>query len=114
MSGNVIITKTVNRTTFEVDRASYQRTVDRIKQVGKEWDKVSSKMKPLRMKFEENAYTKIRRKQQDAAAKAALAEAKAKAAAEPKQPKHRSQRSANSRQSELKPSALIPQRLTPT
>ncbi|MDD9238734.1 tape measure protein [Enterobacter roggenkampii] len=83
-SGNVIVTKVVNRTTFEVDRASYQRTVDRIKQVGKEWDKVTSKMKPLRMKFEENAYTKIRRKQQDAAAKAALAEAKAKAAAEAK------------------------------
>ena len=83
-SGNVIVTKTTNRTTFEVDRGSYQRTVDRIKQVGKEWDKVSSKMKPLRMKFEENAYTKIRRKQQDAAAKAALAEAKAKAAAEAK------------------------------
>ena len=81
-SGNVIVTKVVNRTTFEVDRGSYQRTVDRIKQVGKEWDKVSSKMKPLRMKFEENAYTKIRRKQQDAAAKAALA--KAKAAAEAK------------------------------
>ncbi|MCR1304869.1 tape measure protein [Enterobacter sp. BT855] len=84
MSGNVIVTKVVNRTTFEVDRASYQRTVDRIKQVGKEWDKVTSKMKPLRMKFEENAYTKIRRKQQDAAAKAALAEAKAKAAADAK------------------------------
>ena len=83
-SGNVIVTKVVNRTTFEVDRGSYQRTVDRIKQVGKEWDKVSSKMKRLRMKFEENAYTKIRRKQQDAAAKAALAEAKAKAAAEAK------------------------------
>ncbi|WP_448684019.1 tape measure protein [Enterobacter hormaechei] len=83
-SGNVIVTKTTNRTTFEVDRGSYQRTVDRIKQVGKEWDKVSSKMKPLRMKFEENAYTKIRRKQQDAAAKAALAEAKAKAAADAK------------------------------
>lgn len=84
MSGNVIITKTTNRTTFEVDRGSYQRTVDRIKQVGKEWDKVSSKMKPLSFKFEDNAYTKIRRKQQDAAAKAALAEAKAKAAAEAK------------------------------
>ena len=84
MSGNVIITKTVNRTVFTVDSASYRKIVDRIKQVGKEWDKVSSKMKPLRMKFEENAYTKIRRKQQDAAAKAALAEAKAKAAAEAK------------------------------
>jgi tape measure domain-containing protein len=84
MSGNVIITKTVNRTTFTTDGASYKKTVDRIKQVGKEWDKVSSKMKPLRMKFEENAYTKIRRKQQDATAKAALAEAKAKAAAEAK------------------------------
>lgn len=84
MSGNVILTKTVNRTVFTVDSASYRKTVDRIKQVGKEWDKVSSKMKPLRMKFEENAYTKIRRKQQDAAAKAALAEAKAKAAAEAK------------------------------
>ena len=77
--GNVIVTKTTNRVTFETDRGSYQRTVDRIKQVGKEWDKVASKMKPLRLKFEENAYTKIRRKQQDAAAKAALAEAKAAA-----------------------------------
>ncbi|WP_236907062.1 tape measure protein [Cronobacter sakazakii] len=84
MSGNVILTKTVNRTVFTVDSASYRKTVDRIKQVGKEWDKVASKMKPLRLKFEENAYTKIRRKQQDAAAKAALAEAKAKAAAEAK------------------------------
>lgn len=84
MSGNVIITKTINRTTFTTDGASYKKTVDRIKQVGKEWDKVASKMKPLRMKFEENAYTKIRRKQQDAAAKAALAEAKAKATAEVK------------------------------
>lgn len=83
-SGNVIVSKVVSRTTFEVDRGSYQRTVDRIKQVGKEWDKVASKMKPLRLKFEENAYTKIRRKQQDAAAKAALAEAKAKAAADAK------------------------------
>lgn len=83
-SGNVIVSRTISRTTFEVDRGSYQRTVDRIKQVGKEWDKVASRMKPLRFKFEENAYTKIRRKQQDAAAKAALAEAKAKAAAEAK------------------------------
>ncbi|EON3121747.1 hypothetical protein ACNG5Q_005008, partial [Escherichia coli] len=82
--GNVIITSTVNKTRFTVDGASYKKTVDRIKQVGKEWDKVASKMKPLRLKFEENAYTKIRRKQQDAAAKAALAEAKAKAAAEAK------------------------------
>ncbi|MGO3446979.1 MAG: tape measure protein [Kluyvera intermedia] len=83
-SGNVIITSTVNKTRFTVDGASYKKTVDRIKQVGKEWDKVASRMKPLRLKFEENAYTKIRRKQQDAAAKAALAEAKAKAAADAK------------------------------
>ncbi|HHS8542272.1 TPA: tape measure protein [Klebsiella aerogenes] len=82
--GNVIITSTVNKTRFTVDGASYKKTVGRIKQVGKEWDKVASKMKPLRLKFEENAYTKIRRKQQDAAAKAALAEVKAKAAAEAK------------------------------
>lgn len=83
-SGNVIITSTINKTRFTVDGASYKKTVDRIKQVGKEWDKVASRMKPLRLKFEENAYTKIRRKQQDAAAKAALAEAKAKAAADAK------------------------------
>lgn len=83
-SGNVILTKTVNRTVFTVDSASYRKTVDRIKQVGKEWDKVASKMKPLRLKFEENGYTKARRKQQDDAAKAAIAEAKAKAAAEAK------------------------------
>lgn len=83
-SGNVIVTRTTNRTTFEVDKNSYNRVVKQIRQVGEEWDKVASKMKPLRLKFEENAYTKIRRKQQDAAAKAALAEAKAKATAEAK------------------------------
>lgn len=83
-SGNVIVTKTVNRTLFTTDANSFKKTVDKIRSVGKEWEKVSSKMKPLRMKFEENAYTKIRRKQQDAAAKAALAEAKAKATAEAK------------------------------
>ena len=84
MSGNVIITRTTNRVTFETDQSSYSKAVKQIRSMGKEWDKVSSKMKPLRFKFEENAYTKIRRKQQDAAAKAALAEAKAKAAAEAK------------------------------
>lgn len=83
-SGNVIITKTVNRTIFTVDSSSYKKTVDKIRSVGKEWDKVASKMKPLRLKFEENGYTKARRKQQDEAAKAAMAEAKAKAATEAK------------------------------
>lgn len=82
-NGNVIITKTVNRTTFTTDGASYKKTVDRIKQVGKEWDKVSSKMRPLRIPFQENSYTKVRRKQQDDAARAAINQAKeeAKAAA---------------------------------
>ncbi|HGT3739818.1 TPA: tape measure protein [Escherichia coli] len=83
-SGNVIITKTVNRTIFTVDSNSYKKTVDKIRSVGKEWDKVASKMKSLRLKFEENGYTKARRKQQDEAAKAAMAEAKAKAATEAK------------------------------
>jgi tape measure domain-containing protein len=83
-SGNVIITKTVNRTIFTTDANSFKKTVDKIRSVGKEWDKVASKMKPLRLKFEENGYTKARRKQQDDAAKAAMAEAKAKAAAEAK------------------------------
>ncbi|WP_407206719.1 tape measure protein [Citrobacter sedlakii] len=83
-SGNVIITKTLNRTIFTVDSSSYKKTVDKIRSVGKEWDKVASKMKPLRLKFEENGYTKARRKQQDEAAKAAMAEAKAKAATEAK------------------------------
>lgn len=83
-SGNVIITKTVNRTIFTTDANSFKKTVDKIRSVGKEWDKVASKMKPLRLKFEENGYTKARRKQQDEAAKAAMAEAKAKAAAEAK------------------------------
>lgn len=40
-SGNVIITKTVNRTTFEVDKSSYNRAVKQIRQVGKEWEKAS-------------------------------------------------------------------------
>lgn len=84
MSGNVIITKTVNKTIFTVESNSYKKTVDKIKNVGKEWDKVASKMKPLRVKFEENGYSKIRRKQQDDATKAAIAQAKAKAAAENK------------------------------
>ncbi|WP_320709911.1 hypothetical protein [Enterobacter sp. 302C9] len=44
-SSNVIVTKVVNRTTFDVDKGSYQRTVDKIKQVGKEWDKVNEKVK---------------------------------------------------------------------
>ncbi|EFB3794131.1 hypothetical protein FPZ30_09355, partial [Escherichia coli] len=41
----MIVTKVVNRTTFDVDKGSYQRTVDKIKQVGKEWDKVNEKVK---------------------------------------------------------------------
>lgn len=40
-AGNQIVTKTVNRTTFEVDRASYNRAVKQIRQVGKEWEKSS-------------------------------------------------------------------------
>lgn len=40
-SGNVIVTKTVNRTTFEVDKASYNRAVKQIRNVGKEWEKAS-------------------------------------------------------------------------
>lgn len=43
-SGNVIVTKTVNRTTFTADRASYNRVVKQIKQVGKEWEKASEKI----------------------------------------------------------------------
>lgn len=82
-SGNVIITKTTNRVTFETARASYARAVKQIRSVGKEWEKVSNKMKPLKMPFQENAYTKVRRKQQDDAARAAITQAKeeAKAAA---------------------------------
>lgn len=40
-SGNVIVTKTVNRTTFEVDKGSYARAVKQIKRVGKEWEKAT-------------------------------------------------------------------------
>lgn len=40
-SGNVIVTKTVNRTTFEVDKNSYNKAVKQIRQVGKEWEKSS-------------------------------------------------------------------------
>lgn len=40
-SGNQIVTKTVNRTTFEVDKSSYNRAVKQIRQVGKEWEKAS-------------------------------------------------------------------------
>lgn len=81
MGGNVIITRTTNVVDFKISRGSYQRTVDRIKQVGKEWDKVASKMKPLRLKFEENGYTKVRRKQHDDAAKAATKQAREEAKA---------------------------------
>ncbi|MEJ8325435.1 tape measure protein [Kosakonia sacchari] len=82
-SGNVIVTSTVNKTRFTVDGSSYKQTVDKIRSVGKEWEKVSNKMKPLKMPFQENAYTKVRRKQQDDAARAAITQAKeeAKAAA---------------------------------
>jgi tape measure domain len=40
-AGNQIVTKTVNRTTFEVDKNSYNRAVKQIRQVGKEWEKSS-------------------------------------------------------------------------
>lgn len=48
-SGNVIVTKTVNRTTFEVDKSSYAKAVKQIRQVGKEWEKASDAVaKPKR------------------------------------------------------------------
>ncbi|CAI2019497.1 tape measure domain [Serratia quinivorans] len=43
-AGNVIITSTKNVVSFEYDANSYQRTLKKIKSVGKEWDKVSGKM----------------------------------------------------------------------
>lgn len=80
--GNVIVSKVISRTTFEVDRGSYQKTIKKIRSVGAEWDRVAGKMRPLRFKFKENGYTKARRKAQDEAAKAEAAQAKAKAKAE--------------------------------
>ncbi|QYC52527.1 putative tape measure protein [Salmonella phage SSBI34] len=38
-SSNQIVTKTVNRTTFEVDKASYNSTIKKIRSVKKEWEK---------------------------------------------------------------------------
>lgn len=40
-SGNVIVTKTVNRTTFETDKASYGRAVKQIRSLKREWEKAS-------------------------------------------------------------------------
>lgn len=40
-SGNVIVTKTVNRTTFEVDKGSYKKTIEAIRGVKKAWEKSS-------------------------------------------------------------------------
>lgn len=40
--GNIVITKTVNRTTFEVDKGSYQKTLRAIKSVKKEWEKAGA------------------------------------------------------------------------
>lgn len=49
-SGQQIVTKTVNRTTFEVDKASYNRAVKQIRQVGKEWEKTSQAMTKPKVK----------------------------------------------------------------
>lgn len=83
-TSNNIITKTVNTVSFNIDHNSYNQTKKKIKSIAKEWDKASSKMKPLRVQFEENGYTKAKRKRQDEATRAAMAEAKAKAASEAK------------------------------
>lgn len=40
--GNHIVTKTVNRTTFEVDKGSFQKTIRAIKSVKKEWEKAGA------------------------------------------------------------------------
>lgn len=37
--GNIVVTKTVNRTTFELDKGSYARTLKAIKSIKKEWEK---------------------------------------------------------------------------
>lgn len=41
-SPNIIVTKTVNTTTFDVDNGSYRKVVKKIRQVGKEWEKASN------------------------------------------------------------------------
>ncbi|ARB11497.1 putative tape measure protein [Pectobacterium phage vB_PatM_CB7] len=48
-SGNVVVTRTTNRVTFETDKASYAKAVKQIRQVGKEWEKASDAIsKPKR------------------------------------------------------------------
>ena len=40
-TSNIIVTKTVNKTSFEIDRGSYARTVKKIKSLKGEWEKAS-------------------------------------------------------------------------
>lgn len=42
-ASNVIVTRTTNEVSFKVNGQSYARAVKKIKQVGKEWDKVANK-----------------------------------------------------------------------
>lgn len=45
MSGSMIVTRTVNTTSFDVDKGSYERVVAQIRKVGNEWEKVQAKTK---------------------------------------------------------------------
>lgn len=92
-SPNIIVTKTVNRTTFEVDNGSYQKVLKKIRQVGKEWEKSSEAItKPkkdparaydksaqqMRMVNKRLAETRLREEKRASAQSIALAKKEAK------------------------------------
>lgn len=43
---NIVVTKTVNRTTFEVDKATYNKTLKAIQSIKKEWEKAAAGASP--------------------------------------------------------------------
>lgn len=76
-SSNVIVTKTVNRIGWEIDKNSFSKAKKAIKSIGKEWDKTASKMKPLAAKVNPQGSERFKQSEYTRRTKAARAEAAA-------------------------------------
>ncbi|WP_223815607.1 MULTISPECIES: tape measure protein [unclassified Pantoea] len=78
---NNIVVKTINRTTFEVDKGSYSNTIKKIRSVKSEWEKAGKSIKPLKLDSDLNQSTKMLRQAQQASKATQAQDKAAKAAA---------------------------------
>ncbi|CVB06821.1 tape measure domain [Serratia marcescens] len=76
-NSNVIVTKTVNRVGWEIDKNSFSKAKEAIKSIGKEWDKTAAKMKPLAAKVNPKGSERFKQSEYTRRTKAARAEAAA-------------------------------------